>query len=62
MLHICPTCQGVGHIEATPIVSVSAPPKPIEEKDKPSPNKPNKAHRPAIMNLPYENLSHLRRV
>lgn len=54
MLQVCPTCHGSGNIEATPVVAVSAPPKPIE-KDKvevPLPTQP-KGHN--------NSLSHLRR-
>ena len=49
MTHPCPTCQGSGFVEVTP-VSVIAPPKP-ETEEKPKPKRINSY-----------NLGHLRRI
>ena len=58
MTHPCPTCNGSGFVEVTP-VAVIAPPKPeTEEKPKPQP----KVRRTRVMGLPYDNLQHLRKV
>ena len=51
MTHPCPTCNGSGHVEVTP-VSILAPPKPIETDEKPK--RPIKGIN--------GNLSHLRRI
>ena len=53
MTHPCPTCNGSGFVEVTP-VSVIAPPRPPDTDQKPKPNKPKQIY-------PY-NLSHLRRI
>ena len=50
MTHPCPTCNGSGFVEVTP-VSVIAPPKPPDTDQKP---KPRQIH-------PF-NLRHLRRI
>jgi Ribonuclease G/E len=56
MLHPCPTCNGSGHVEVTP-VQVLAPPKPIETDE--DPKKPGKSK---VRGLPWpsRNLKHLR--
>ena len=53
MTHPCPTCNGLGHVEVTP-VAVLAPPKPVETGDKPK--------KKLRMGLPWpgHNLEHLR--
>jgi len=56
MLHPCPTCNGSGHVEVTP-VQVLAPPKPIETDEK-----PKKTRKTRVGSLPWpsRNLEHLR--
>ena len=54
MTHPCPTCNGLGHVEVTP-VAVLAPPKPIETDEN-----PKRPRRTKLMGLTYSNLDRLR--